>query len=373
MIVELDAMGTSMPEVPTPAINADVVQPVEVQEDELGTALESEPELPSHEIKTEGSSSIEKGVQDPSPSQNSVVVEVQPEAQVMEETFNADTSVAAVDIQPEALSSTVFSDTNDLIALSASPAAIIGQSIASILVVTNAISNESAASGPLYEEDHSQQFEASVDSQDFNATVINDTQDIVPTHESAAEGDDTAESTAEDCAPMDVDALVAAAIPEVVGESIVPNLEHNASGDVNKPEDEVALGDRIPPAENHLDNTTMTTVELDTSSTHADKIPHELVKDEDVTVNLDSFVIAVDPPSDGPSETIEPSYPFHSTPDAQIDVEPTAEALNNASDVADEHERSAMESHIGAVGPVHSDPVMVRTISRISFANTEIF
>lgn len=77
----------------------------------------------------------------------------------------------------------------------------VSQSIqASIPVITNAISNDS---GPPYYPQHS------------NVTVINDTQDVlVPTHEYAAEGDDITKSRGEDGALMDADAPVAAAIQE---------------------------------------------------------------------------------------------------------------------------------------------------------------
>lgn len=62
---ELDGlhMNISIPVVPTPAI-AVAAQTPEVQEDQLDTTVlsEAEPDLPGHEIKTEGSSSIKEGV-----------------------------------------------------------------------------------------------------------------------------------------------------------------------------------------------------------------------------------------------------------------------------------------------------------------------
>jgi hypothetical protein len=101
-----------------PAIDVDIAvvgQAPEVQEDRLDTTVipEAESDLPSHEIKTEGSELIKEGdaVQDSSPSSKSYVdIEAQPEAQVLEEPFNidkADSGVVAVNILPEALPSTV--------------------------------------------------------------------------------------------------------------------------------------------------------------------------------------------------------------------------------------------------------------------------
>jgi hypothetical protein len=103
-------MDTSFSVAPTPAI-AVAAQAPEVQED---TTVISESDLPNHEIKTEGYSSIEEGDadQDSSPSKGFVDTEVQPEAQEQEETFNtdeADSGVAAANILSEALSSTVSS------------------------------------------------------------------------------------------------------------------------------------------------------------------------------------------------------------------------------------------------------------------------
>ena len=101
-------VDTSIPVVPTQAITVET----EVQEDATVTP-EAESDLLHHEIKTEGSSSIEGDVvQSYSPSKNFVDTEVQPEAQVPEETLNtdkADSDVAAANIVPEALPSTVNS------------------------------------------------------------------------------------------------------------------------------------------------------------------------------------------------------------------------------------------------------------------------
>jgi hypothetical protein len=99
---EPDALhfDTSIPIVPTAAI-AVAAQVPEVESD-----------LPNHEIKTEGFSSIEEGeaVQD-SFAKSFVDTEVQPEAQEQEETINTgkpDSGVAAANIL-EALPSTVRS------------------------------------------------------------------------------------------------------------------------------------------------------------------------------------------------------------------------------------------------------------------------
>lgn len=108
---EPDALH-SITEVPTPAIDKDIAVTAQVQEDQLDTAVipETEPDLPSH-----GSSSINKGdaVQDSSLSSKSFVDnEVQPEAEVLEESFNtvkSDSGVAAENILPEALPSMVSS------------------------------------------------------------------------------------------------------------------------------------------------------------------------------------------------------------------------------------------------------------------------
>jgi hypothetical protein len=108
MVVESEPdalhMDTNIPVV-------DIAVTAQVHEDRLDTTVipEAESDLPSHEIKIE---IIKEGdaVQDSSPSKSFVDVEVQPEAQVLEETFNIDTadpSVAAVNILPEALPSTV--------------------------------------------------------------------------------------------------------------------------------------------------------------------------------------------------------------------------------------------------------------------------
>jgi hypothetical protein len=100
---------TSISAVPTPATVVAAQEP-EVQED--ATVIpEAESDLPSHEIKNEFSSSYEEGdaTQDSSPFKGFVDNEVQPEAQELEETFNADSGVAAANILPEALLSTVIS------------------------------------------------------------------------------------------------------------------------------------------------------------------------------------------------------------------------------------------------------------------------
>lgn len=115
---EPDALheDTSIPVVPTPATDGDTTSTAQVQEDQLDTTVlpEAEPDLPGHEIKTEGFSSFkeEEAVQDSSPSKSFVDTEVQPEAQELEETFNtdkADSGAAAANILPEALPSTVTS------------------------------------------------------------------------------------------------------------------------------------------------------------------------------------------------------------------------------------------------------------------------
>ena len=109
-------MDSIIPVVPNPAVDVDIAVTAPVHEDQLDTNVipESEPDLPSHEIKTEGSSSIKEGdaVQEPSPSKSFADIEFQPEAQVLEETFNivkADSGIAAMNILPEALPSTVTS------------------------------------------------------------------------------------------------------------------------------------------------------------------------------------------------------------------------------------------------------------------------
>lgn len=106
MVVESEPhlhMDTYIPVVPTPAI-AVAAQAPEVQEDRLDTTVipEAEPDLPSHEIKTDGSSSIKEGdaVQDSSASSNNLVdIDVQPEVQVLEvETHEADVATTTNDI-----------------------------------------------------------------------------------------------------------------------------------------------------------------------------------------------------------------------------------------------------------------------------------
>ena len=112
MELEPDAlhMDTSIPVVPTPAIA--VAAQAQVQEDST-VIPEAESDLPNHEIKVEGSSSIEgEAIWDYSPSKTFVDTEGQPEAQELEETYNTDKvdlGVAAANILPEALQSTVTS------------------------------------------------------------------------------------------------------------------------------------------------------------------------------------------------------------------------------------------------------------------------
>ena len=350
-------MNTSIPVVPTPAI-AVAAQAPKVQEDRLDTAdiQEAESDLPSHEIKTEGSS-IEEGGGDPvrnsSPSLESFAdIEVQPEAQILDETLDvveADSSVAALNIPP---ASKLVDDTNDLLT-SASPTAVPGEFIGETSMINSLISEKSAA--PLTEENHLQSVEASDESQDSHAIAIDDTQNVILSHDAPAERNDVLESTEEEGVPTDIYASVNTPISASLGESIDPNFEHNInSGDISKPESELPLSDGDTPVDNPKDNTSITTVELEAGSTHVDEIPLEVVKDK-------ADVAAV-------SETIEHSYPLASTLDTHIDTEPP----NDVSDVADEHERSAKESHLEVINSVQSDPIMVRIRFRIRFSNTEI-
>lgn len=115
---EPDALheDSSIPVVSTPAIDGDIAGKAQVQEDRLDTTVipEAELDLPSHEVKTESSSSIkeEDAVQDSSALKGFVDTDVQPEAQELEERFNtdeADSGVATVNILAEALPSTVTS------------------------------------------------------------------------------------------------------------------------------------------------------------------------------------------------------------------------------------------------------------------------
>lgn len=89
MVVELEPealqMDSNIPVVLTPAI-AVAAQAPEVQEDRLDTAVitEAESDLPSHEIKAEGSSSIEEGYTDQDSSLSEVgeshrLTEVEPQ------------------------------------------------------------------------------------------------------------------------------------------------------------------------------------------------------------------------------------------------------------------------------------------------------
>lgn len=325
---------------PTPAIAATAQAP-EIQEDRLDTTVipEAEPDLPSRE--TEGSSSIKEGdaVQD----------------------------------------STAIDDTNDLL-ISTSSTAIAGEIIDEIPVVADVISDESAVSAPLNEENYLQPFEASTDSdlQDSDVIVIEDTQNVIPSQEPA-------ESTTEECALTDIYASVDAATPASVGEAIDPHFEHIVSGDISKPESELSLGDEdTPPVINLQDNISITTVASDTGPIHVDEMPLEVVKDRG-DVAAEPSVIMADPASEfstnlgGASETIEYSYPLGSSLDAHIDAEPVVldcpQELNDVSDIADEQEQSAMESHPEVVNSVQSDlidPIMVRIRSGIRFADTEI-
>ena len=70
MVVESEPdalhMNTNIPVAPIPAIDVDIAviaQAPDVQEDRLDATVipEAEPDLPSHEIKTEGSPSIKEG------------------------------------------------------------------------------------------------------------------------------------------------------------------------------------------------------------------------------------------------------------------------------------------------------------------------
>lgn len=165
-----------------------MAQPSEVQDDKLDTTQELEPDLPSHKIKTEGSSSIEEGDVVRDSSKSSLDIEVQPEARMLGETFTivgADIGVAAVDIPPEAEPS---------MSIDTSSTAMVGKSIDEIPEVTNAISNESAVSALLSEENYLQQTEPSGDSQDSDAVIVNDTQNVIPSHEFATAAKEPSES-----------------------------------------------------------------------------------------------------------------------------------------------------------------------------------
>jgi hypothetical protein len=300
--------------IPTPAIDVDIAVTAQV--------LEAEHDLPSHEIETEGPSSITEGdaVQDSSPSK--FFVEGQPEAQVLEETSN-----------------TVIDDTNDLLTSTISSTAIAGEFIGDIPAVTNVISDESDVSAPLNEENHLQQFESTADLQNSDVIVIEDTQNVIPSHEPPAERNDISESTPGERILTDIYTSINAAIPASVEGSIDPNFELIASGDISKPESELPLSDGdTPPVDNLQDNTS-----------HVDEMPPEVVEDKG-DVAVEPSVVMVD---------------------AHIDTEPIAND-SDVLDVADEHERSAMESHLEVVNPVRSDPIQVRNRSRIRFANTEI-
>ena len=381
-------MDTSFPVVPTPAI-ANTAQAPEVQ-DRLDTAVipEAESYLPSHETKAESASSIKEGrhdaVQNSSPSLESFVdIEVPPEAQVLDEAFNivkADSGIAAVNIPPEALPSTVIDDTNDFVT-STSSTAVVDELVDEIPVPTKVISEKSAVSTPLNEENHLQQFEASAESQDSHAIVIDDTQNVILSHEAEAERNDISESTEGEGPLTDINVPDNTAIPALLGESIDPNFEHIASGDISKPESELPLSDGdTPPVDNPKNNISITTVELEAGPTHDDNMLLEVVKDKD-DVATDSSIIMVDPASEfstnhsGISETIEHSYPLGSALDAHIDTDPVVncpQVSNDVSDVADEHKQSAKEFPFEVVNSVQSDTIMVRISSRIRFASAEV-
>ena len=277
MVVESEQdalhMDTSIPVVPTPAI-AVAAQVPEVQEDrqDITVIPEAESDQLSLEIKTE------------------------------DDTNNP----------PISTSSTALAD----------------EFINQVPVVTNVISDESAVSAPLNEETPLQQFEASVDSRDSDAIVIEDTKNINPSHDLAAEGNNVLELTAEEGAPTDTS--VNATITASVEESIDPNFEHIASSDISKPESELPSGDGDTPlVGNPQDSISTTTVELDTEPTHVDETPLEDVKD----VAAEPSAIKVDPASESStsfsgaseSETIENSYPLGSTLGAHIDAEQIGE------------------------------------------------
>jgi hypothetical protein len=128
MVVESEPdvlhMDTSILVVPTPTAVASQVP--EVQEDRLDTTVipEAESDQPIHEIKTE------------------------------DDTKNLPISTTLAD-----------------------------KFIDEIPVVTNVISDKSAASAPLNEETPLQKFEASVDSRDSDAIVIKDTKNVNPSHD----------------------------------------------------------------------------------------------------------------------------------------------------------------------------------------------
>ena len=386
MVVESEPdalhMDTGIPVTPTPAVDADIAGTAlapEVQEDRLDFTVipEAEPDLPSHEIKTEGSPSIKEGDagQYSPPSSKSIVdmIEVQPEDQVLEETFDivkVDSDVANL---PEALLPAAIPDTNDVLA-STSSADIASEFISEIPVGSNVISDEFAVSAPLNEETHLQQFEASADS---DAIVAEDTQNLIPSLESA-EGNDISESTAEEGALTDIYASVDAPIPASVEESIDPNFEHITSGDISKPESELPLSEgKTLLTDNPQDNILITIAELNTGTTDVDEMPLEVVKDkDDVAAEPSDPALEFSTNLGEASETIEHSYPLGSTLDAHIDAEPivlnSPQVPNNVSDLADEHERSTMESHLEVINSVQSDPITVRISSGIRFANTEI-
>ena len=271
-----------------------------------------------------------------------------------------------------------------------SPSAKEGDPIGEIPVVTNAISNESVAPAPLFDE--LQQFEASADLQDSDVIVTDDTQNksmnstvksaVVPSHEPVAEGNSIAESTEVEGALTDMDAPINTAIPTLVGERIIADFEDVplTSDDISNPEAGLPLSDRSSlPVDNEpiaQDNTSITPVEMDTGITRVDEMLHEVVKDKKASAELEPSIVvssaaAVEPTSElstslgGASETIEHSYPLN----PPLDAEPISLSCQQApTDVADEHERSTMESHREADYFVQS----VRIISGIIFTTTEV-
>ena len=280
-----------------------------------------------------------------------------------------------MNVLPKALPPTVVDDSNDLFPISST--VIAGEIISEIPVVTSVISDESAVPASLNEENHLQQFDASADSQNSDAIVIEDTQNVPPSHKPADEND-ISESTAKEGDLADIYTSVDAAIPASVGESIDPNFKRITSGDINKPETELPLSDGdTPPVDNLQDNISITAVELDTGSAHFDEMPLEVVKDkDDVAAEPSDPALEFSTNLGEASETIEHSYPLGSTLDAHIDAEPivlnSPQVSNDVSNVANEQERSATESHLDVVNPVQSDPIMVRVRSEIRSATTEI-
>ena len=78
----------------------------------------------------------------------------------------------------------------------------------------------------------------------------------------------------------------------------IPVTEHIASGDISQPESALPLSEGV---DNPQDNISISNMELDTGLTHIDKMPLEVVKDND-DVATDPSVIMVDPASEFPAE-----------------------------------------------------------------------